>query len=169
MKQGNKEASTETGTKADASSASEAPRRSGFPIPEGVTHLSFAPGITIPRLHAPLFQPDRQGCFVAVRPVGDQYGGKTWLGILLGDIAMRVTGRIDGDTMVFERAGLGNPCIYVPGLNQFVYGMESWWGILSSPEDLKQITDADIGNVWYVQALKALSESEQPASSEPAP
>ena len=49
-----------------------------------------------------------------------------------------------------------NPAIWVPDLKKIVFGMESWWGVLRSRTISKQITDADIQNVWYVKALQAL-------------
>lgn len=152
----------ESGDEPEAGAASaDQPERPGIAIPEGVTRLKLGPNLAVPRLSASLFHPARQGSYVAVRPVREEYGGKTFLGILLGDIQMRLSMRREGDTLMLDRAGMGNPCIFVPDLDQLVYGMESWWGILKSPEDLKQITDADIDSVWYVQALKALGEGEE--------
>lgn len=40
-------------------------------------------------------------------------------------------------------------------------GYESWWGFIKTVEDFQEITDEDISNVWYVKALKELSEQEQ--------
>lgn len=133
------------------------PERRGIAIPDGVNRLVLGPNLAVPRLATPLLRPDSQGSYVAVRPISEEYGGKTFLGILLGDMDMRLSLRREGDTLVLDRAGMGNPCIFVPRMNQFVYGMESWWGILKSPDELRQITDDDIDNVWYVQALKSLS------------
>lgn len=145
-----------TAKSAQAGERKPGEQKAGMPIPEGVTRIAFDSDMIVPRLHAPLFGPDGQGSFVAVRPVAEKYEGRTYLGILLGDVALRVTTRKEDDTLTFGRSGFGNPCIFVPALNQLIYGMESWWGLLNAPEDLKQITDADIDNVWYVQALKAL-------------
>lgn len=52
-----------------------------------------------------------------------------------------------------------NPAIFVFDLNKIVYGMESRWGIIENEEDLKEITNKDINNIWYVKALKELSNS----------
>jgi hypothetical protein len=49
-----------------------------------------------------------------------------------------------------------NPAIFVPTLGKLLYGCELWWSKISSPDDLRTISDADIDNVWYVQALKSL-------------
>jgi hypothetical protein len=49
-----------------------------------------------------------------------------------------------------------NPVIFIPDIMRVVLGIESWWSVIRKPEDLKQITDADIQNVWYVKALKSM-------------
>jgi len=56
---------------------------------------------------------------------------------------------------------MGNPAMWVPDLNRVVMGWESWWGEIKSEEDLRQISDADIENVWYVKAIKALTEKKE--------
>jgi len=50
-----------------------------------------------------------------------------------------------------------NPAIFVFELNKIIYGMESFWAIIETKEDLKDITKDDIDNVWYVKLLKQLS------------
>lgn len=120
----------------------------------------------------PLFHADEVGCFVAVRPCSDDAQGKTFLGILLGDLPMGVSGTFDRESGVLTvEPGAGNPAIWVPDLKRVVMGYESWWGTIASAEDLRQITDADINNVWYVQAIKLLAgeghQPEPPAGSEP--
>lgn len=129
--------------------------------------LQVAANVTYPKLIAPTFGADSRGKFVAVRPVES---AKTYLGIYMGDMP-RVNlnvAAVEADhslTMRIERGDfMGNPAIYVPALHQIVYGMESWWGELKSPDDIRQISDADIENVWYVQALKSLAASPTPAS-----
>jgi hypothetical protein len=99
---------------------------------------------------------EKAGAWVAVRPVGDE---KTYLGILLGDYRPpalsfnRATG-----TLIVGKS-IGNPAIWVPDLNRVIMGWGSWWGEIKSESDLRQITDADIKNVWYVKALKELTKS----------
>ena len=98
---------------------------------------------------------DEPGRWVRVRPCGDE---KTYLGILLGNLPTKeppIVGYHPGEkelSVVLQT----NPCIFVPDLGSCVWGYESWWGVVESPDDLRQITDASIGNVWYVQALKSL-------------
>ncbi|WP_422383298.1 hypothetical protein [Roseibium album] len=104
------------------------------------------------------------GDFVSIRPCGEEYEDKTFLGVLLGDIARTAGGHFDPETgTIHIYPSFHNPAIFVPELRQIIFGSQSWWGRISSPDDLKQITDADIDNVWYVQALQALSK-EQPNS-----
>jgi hypothetical protein len=93
------------------------------------------------------------GIFVRVRPCAEQHGGKTFLGIYIGDLSARGYG---DDGKLKEKPYMHNPCIWVPNLKEYIFGFESWWGEIKSEDDLKQITDADIDNVWYVRALKAL-------------
>jgi hypothetical protein len=97
------------------------------------------------------------GSFVAIRPCDKDLAGKTFLGVYLGDIATDAGAAFNRKTGVLE-VGLSmhNPAIWVPDLKRIVFGMESWWGVLRKPDDLKQITDADIQNVWYVKALQVL-------------
>lgn len=99
------------------------------------------------------------GSFVSVRPCGEDYEGKTYLGIYLGDLPIGFNYTIDNESGVLAVApGLGNPAIWTPALKRIVYGCESWWGPIKSPEDVDkmQITDDDIKNVWYVRMLKEL-------------
>jgi len=39
-------------------------------------------------------------------------------------------------------------------------GCGSWWGAIDNEEDLKDITDSDIENVWYVQLLKKIKNGQ---------
>ena len=53
-----------------------------------------------------------------------------------------------------------NPAIYVFDLQRIIFGAESWWSIIENQEELKDITDDDINNQWYVKALKAMHKDE---------
>lgn len=100
------------------------------------------------------------GSWVAVRPVGDQ---KTYLGILLGDYyPPAVTYDPATGVLTVGHEFLGNPAMWIPDLKQVVMGWGSWWGPIEKEEDLRQITDADIQNQWYVKALKELSDAKTP-------
>lgn len=122
---------------------------------EAVKHIGNAS-----RPIKPSWRSIRPGAFVSVRPCGDEYKNKTLLGIYVGEAP--VTGpsiKIDGQTLIIDHdASMGNPAILIPELGTIVYGYESWWGVIKSPDDLQRITDAAIDNVWYVQAMKALTD-----------
>lgn len=97
------------------------------------------------------------GSFVAIRPCDKEFGDKTFLGIYVGDVALNVAVVFHPNTGVLEaRHSMLNPAIWVPDLKRIIFGVESWWGAIKSPDDLRKITDADISNVWYVQAIKAI-------------
>lgn len=115
------------------------------------------------RLMKPLFGAEKVGKYVAVRRAGENQPTK--LGLYIGDIPMGIMATRSGEDaeiLTLSEGGMGNPAIYVFDEQQLVYGMESWWTVIDTPEKLKQITDADINNVWYVQALKALSTADAP-------
>jgi hypothetical protein len=100
---------------------------------------------------------DKVGSWVSVRPVGEEYGGKTFLGIYLGDLPSYASESYNIVTKEVEVLLSKNPAIYVPDLKKVIRGYESWWGVIDSPEKLQKITDKDIENVWYVKALKELA------------
>lgn len=101
----------------------------------------------------------KTGDWVAVRPCSDQYEGKTYLGVLLGELPVGIGGSLDKETGVLTLSPHLNPAMYVPDLKKIIWGCGSWWKKIESPEDLSGISDADIGNVWYMKALKELEES----------
>ena len=61
-------------------------------------------------------------------------------------------------TKMLQVSSHNNPAIFVPELKRIVWGMESWWGAVKSEDELKEITDEDIDNVWYVKLLKSQME-----------
>lgn len=105
-------------------------------------------------------------CLVRVKPCAEEYGGKTFLGFLVGHAALSSRVSIKDNAIMCDW-GFFNPLIYIPENGRVVFGVESWWGEIKSAADLKDITDADIDSVWYVKALKAMTETESP--EEPAP
>ena len=99
------------------------------------------------------------GDFVAVRPCAKEYQGKTYLGILLGEIAESTLVQYDDARVLHIEPSLHNPIIFIPDLLTVVRGYESWFKRIRTPQDLSSITDKDIGNVWYVKALNTLASS----------
>jgi hypothetical protein len=98
------------------------------------------------------------GKLAKVRPCGEEYGGKTYLGIFLGDIPHSPHISHNPDTGVLTIRPYCNPAIFVPELKKIIFGLESWWSIVETEKDLdKEITDELINNQWYVQMAKLLS------------
>lgn len=99
------------------------------------------------------------GSFVSIRPCGEEYEGKTYLGIYVGDVGLGSSIKIDDDSVVCEWSSF-NPGILIPELNKIVYGCESWWGFITKQSELRNISDLDIESVWYVKALKQLGTAD---------
>lgn len=101
------------------------------------------------------------GRFVSIRPCGEEYKGKTFLGLYLGDQPIDILVSHNAESKVLSVNFFTNPAIFVFDLNKIVYGCESWWKLITDENDLKAITDADIENVWYMKALKTLTKEKQ--------
>jgi hypothetical protein len=88
---------------------------------------------------------------VAVRPCD---GEKTYAGIHVGDLPLGIHVILNRNTGVLTAMpAYHNPAIVVPELGKLVMGCGSWWKRIKTQEDLKQISDEDILNVWYVRAI----------------
>lgn len=98
----------------------------------------------------------KMGDLVKVRPCADEYKGKTFLGIYLGDMDIGLHASFNRETKVLEIYRHHNPAMYVPAIKKIIYGCESWWGKIKDENELKDITNKDIDNIWYVQLLKAM-------------
>lgn len=94
------------------------------------------------------------GCLVAVRPCGEEYGEKTYLGIYLGELPIQILSSYNLDTGILTNSTMQNPGIFVPELRKIVYGCGSWWREIKSVDELEAITNKDIENTWYVQLLQ---------------
>lgn len=95
---------------------------------------------------------------VSIRPCGKEFGGKTFLGLYLGDYARSMGCSLNPSTGVLEvYPASHNPAIWIPSLERIVFGCESWWGAIESEEQLRTITNETIDGIWYVQALKHLT------------
>jgi len=101
---------------------------------------------------------DKPGAPVRVRPCNKKYEGKTYFGILVGNVARSVSHFINNEE-VTARFSYHNPAIIIPELGEIVYGCESWWAIIKDPTDAeKLITDETIKNAWYVKMLMGKEE-----------
>ncbi len=100
------------------------------------------------------------GSFVAIRSVKEGHGDKTYLGLLVGYVPIHVDAAYDKVSKRLEINVSGdNPAIFIFDLNEVVLGAESWWGPIKDEAHLRQITQDDIENVWYIKALKALGKA----------
>jgi hypothetical protein len=104
---------------------------------------------------------ERTGEWVSIRPVRDT---KTYLGIYLGDFTLECFHSYNLKTKILTAIPHRNPAIWVPDLKRVIWGCESWWGVIDTPEKLREISDADIQDIWYVKALKELTEKSPPAT-----
>jgi len=105
----------------------------------------------------PLLGRCKIGDLVAVNPCGEEYGGKTYVGFMLGDAPLSLGASYDEKKRVLDfHYSFRNPCMFVPELGEIVWGCGSWWHRIEKPEDLKAITKEDIDNVWYVKLMKAM-------------
>jgi len=97
------------------------------------------------------------GKFVKIAPCAEEHGGKTYLGLFLGDLPLDISVSHNPGTKELNLSYRANPAIFVFELNKIVFGAESWWGVIETEDELKEITQDDIDKVWYVKALKAIS------------
>lgn len=103
------------------------------------------------------------GDMVSVRPCAEEYENKTFLGVLIGEVALGQGCRFNKETgeLIIHRA-THNPAIFIPDRNAVVYGCGSWWGKIKDEKQLREITDNDIQNVWYVKALNQIQNTPSP-------
>jgi len=121
----------------------------GVKLGEGVGDKGYGTNALIPSRRQ-----SKGPTMVSIRPCGEEYGGKTYFGYLLGDMAHSFSTKQDPeDGKLAIEFSFYNPAMYVPELGEVIYGMGSWWGVIKNEADLKRITDNDISNVWYVKAL----------------
>lgn len=123
-----------------------------FPLEiSGVIFHKMTPGLELAK----------EGDLVGVRPCGgDNPDNRTYVGIYLGDLPIKYIWEIHKETKKLHVHPTGNPGMFVPEMGRIVYGCESWWCKIKTPEQLKEITDKDIENVPYVKVLKAMLEKE---------
>lgn len=108
-------------------------------------------------LENPVF--GKSGSLVKVRPCNEKYGNKTYLGFLIGEIALGSSISLSEDKVQLNFSG-HNPAIFVPELKEVIFGCASWWSEIESEEELKDISNDDIANVWYVKMLNHLNQKE---------
>jgi hypothetical protein len=97
-----------------------------------------------------------RGKFVKIRPCAKEYGGKTYLGLYLGELPAYPVIKHNRETQALTITTCNNPAIWVFDLNKIVFGYESFWGVIKDESELKDITDEQIDSLWYIKALKQL-------------
>ena len=95
-------------------------------------------------------------CLCKVQPCDKEYEGKTFVGIFLGDIPIGLYSSFREDTGTLTNSVINNPAIFIPKIGKIVFGCNSWWQEIESIEDFSDITEDDIENTWYVQAMKEM-------------
>jgi hypothetical protein len=120
---------------------------------QGTTKFSTPLTINSIRIQTVAFKKEQPCKYVAVRPVDDE---KTYIGILIGEATLSGGGLYNIENQEIFMYHILNPVIFIPDLMRVVSGIESWWDFIKKPKDLRQITDVDIQNVWYVKALKSM-------------
>ena len=103
----------------------------------------------------------KTGMPVAVRPCDEEYEGKTFLGFYLGDLPLQNTISFNEEKGILKVGTHNNPAMFVPEHGRIIWGCGSWWHEIKSEDDLKQITDEDIENTWYVKLAKSMCKEKQ--------
>lgn len=94
-----------------------------------------------------------------IKPCGDEYNNKSYLGIYLGDLPINIYSTYNKESGILKNSTMNNPAIFVPKLKKIIFGCESWWRTIKSIDDFKGISEEDINNVWYVKLLKEMSDN----------
>ena len=112
---------------------------------------------------SPLYA-EKIGLPCAVKLAGDK-DPTTYMGIFLGELPYQLMASFREDVKTLKCRPLYNPAILVPELGRIVYGYESWWKTLESPDDFKEITAADIQSQWYVQMFQQMMKGAEASDS----
>lgn len=96
------------------------------------------------------------GTLCAIRPCAEEYEGKTYLDVYLGDLPISHHITHDPKTKILKVSTMDNPAIFVPDLNKIIFGCASWWHKIENIDEIKDITKEDIENTWYVKLAKKL-------------
>ena len=118
--------------------------------------------ISVNKIETEDFAPDKNGLYksyigkpVVIRVCDKTDDKKTYLGVFVGEVPSYASVSYDKEQVLHIRPAY-NPAIFVPELNRIVLGCESWWKIIDNKNDLSEISDEDINNVWYMKALKSM-------------
>lgn len=116
-----------------------------------------------------------RGCMPPMREVGKLVrvrlcdDDKTYLGVYLGELARAPMAYTRSDSQNLIVSLYQNPALYVPALSRIVWGDESWWSIIESEDDLRDISNDDIASQWYVRLAEKLFSQEDKNNGEEEP
>ena len=116
-----------------------------------------------------------RGCLPSMREVGKLVrvrlcdDDKTYLGVYLGELARAPMAYTRSDSQNLIVSLYQNPALYVPALSRIVRGDESWWSIIESEDDLRDISNDDIASQWYVRLVKDLFSKSKTNNGEEEP
>lgn len=91
-----------------------------------------------------------------IQPCDEQYEGKSFIGVYLGELPISIGTSYNNETGILTNYPVNNPAIFVPELNQIIYGCESFWRKIDKVEDFFGITQEEIDNTWYVKLLREM-------------
>lgn len=100
------------------------------------------------------------GSLVRIRPCGKEYGDKTYLGLYLGHQPWMPCCSYDEKTKKLSFRMATNPAIYVFDLKKVIFGAQSWWSVIKSENELRDITKDEINNTWYVKMFKDMVKND---------
>lgn len=105
---------------------------------------------------------EKVGKLVKIRPCAEEYENKTYLGLFLGSLPTGTPSvSYNRNTQELNVRPMNNPAVFVFDLNKIIYGYESFWGFIENPEEVKEITDDDIDNIWYMKLLRKMNSDEE--------
>lgn len=116
-----------------------------------------------------------RGCLPPMREVGKLVrvrlcdDDKTYLGVYLGELARAPMAYTRSDSQNLIVSLYQNPALFVPALSRIVWGDESWWSIIDSEDDLRNISNDDIASQWYVRLAKDLFSKSKTNNGEEEP
>lgn len=137
-------------------------RRIKYPVEVSGIDFDVKIGVSSKSFFGSLGSEKGPGTFVSIRSCKKEHGDKTRLGLLIGYVPIHAGVEFSKETKRLKFSVSGdNPAIFVFDLNEVVLGCESFWGAIESEKQLREITNDDIQNVWYIKALKQLAEKKK--------
>lgn len=78
------------------------------------------------------------GTLCEIRPCGEEYENKSYLGIYLGELPISISTSYDTNTGVLKNRAVNNPAIFVPELKKIIYDTKAGGGKLSQQMTLPE-------------------------------